>query len=85
MNIYCELFFQGSLREALSSTIRVSGWWEGCENARVREKAEGRTKLKNSFRTHQSAARHVGRTSWPYRDYVLDYSPKLSCDPVVLK
>ena len=63
-------------------TVCVSGGWVGVEKAWEPENLEGRKKLKNSYCTHPSAARCVGRTAC-YRDYDLDYSPKSKSGPVL--
>jgi hypothetical protein len=58
-------------------TISVSGGWAGEDNIGEQETLEGRKKPKNSFCTHPSAARCVGRTEivWGLR---FDYSLKPS-------
>ena len=43
-------------------TVCVSGGWAGVDEAEEQEMLKGRKKPKDSFRTHPSAARCVGRT-----------------------
>ena len=50
-------------------TVCVTGGWVGEDNAWEQRKLEARKLLENSYSTHPSSARHVGRTAY-YRDCV---------------
>jgi len=56
--------------------------WVGVDNAWEQDKLEARKMLENSYSTHTSGARFVGRAC--YRDYVVNYSPKSTDEHLLL-
>jgi len=56
----------------------------GVENAWEQGKPEARKMLENSYSTHPSSARFVGRTAC-YRDCVFNYSPESKSSHILLE